>query len=103
MCLFAVTSKSNIQARILLYAFFHAVVFYVYGDSHMRNHMIKDVYALHIKGIVRLLYQKLIVLHTPAKLSNPFHFPSEKTGLPGGQTCWFLLSSAFALAWYLFQ
>lgn len=103
VCLFAVTSKSNIQTHILLYAFFHAVVFYVYRDSHMWDHMIKDVYTLHIKGIVRLLYQKLIVLHTPAKHSNPFHFPSEKTGLPGGQTCWFLLAHVEQGDWALFK
>lgn len=30
-------------------------------------------------------------------------FRLRKTGPPGGQTCWFLLSSVFALAWYLFQ
>lgn len=83
VCLFVVSSKSNIQTHILLYAFFHAVVFYVFRHSHMWSHTIKDVYALHIKGIVRLFYQKPIVLHTPAKHSNPFHFPSEKDRAPG--------------------
>lgn len=67
VCSFAVTSKSNIQTHILLHVFFHAGFFYVYKDPHMWDHTIKDVYALHIKGIGRLIYQTLIVLHTETK------------------------------------
>lgn len=101
--LFSVASKSNIQTLILLCVFFHAGFFYVYKGSHMWEHRIKDVCALHIKGIIRLIYQKLIVFHTSTKNQEASHFPAEKAGLLGGEAWGFLVSSVFALAWYLFK